>query len=155
MSSNPFVKEDKFKSFYDRVLLHQSECDIDAPTLSRKIWAPRLLQIGLTDGNFHSTPEDTYRQIYYEAIDLVIESINSRFNQPGYKVYLNVEDLVLNACRGCPYDTELSNVCDFYKDESPKCNCKHNYLSCKLCLQKRRTSQSYLLFDLHLVMFGF
>ena len=76
-----------------------------------------MLQIGLTDGNFHSTPEDNYRQIYYEAHDLVIEAINSRFNQPGYKVYRNVEDLVLNAYRELPYDTKLSNVSDFYKDD--------------------------------------
>ena len=68
-------KEDKFKSFYDRVLLHQSEFDIDAPTLSHKRRALRRLQIGLTDGNFHSTPKANYRQIYYEALDLVIESI--------------------------------------------------------------------------------
>ena len=65
-------------------------------------------------------PRHNYRQIYYEALDLVIESINSRFNQPGYNIYRNVEDLVLNACRGCPYDTELSNVCDFYKDDISK-----------------------------------
>ena len=51
-------KEDKFKSFYDRVLLHQSEFDIDAPTLSRNRCAPRRLQIWLTDGNFHSTTKD-------------------------------------------------------------------------------------------------
>ena len=112
-------KEEKFKSFYDHVLLHQSEFDIDAPTLSCKRRPPRLLQIGLTDGTFHSTHEIT-RQIYYEAFDLVIESINSRFNQPGYKVYRNVEDLVLNACCGSHYDTELSNVCDFYKDDISK-----------------------------------
>ena len=110
-------KEDKFKSFYDHVLLHQSDFDIDAPTLYRKKHAPRWLQIGLTYGNFHSTPEHNYWQIYCEALDLVIESINSRFNQAGYKVYPNVGDLVLNARRGCPYDTELSNVCDFYKDD--------------------------------------
>ena len=110
-------KEDKFKSFYDRVLLHQSEFDIDALTLSLKRRSPRWFKIGLTDGNFHSPPEDNYRQIYYEAHDLVIESINSRFNQPGYKVYRNVEDLVRNAYRELPYDTELSNVCDFYKDD--------------------------------------
>ena len=84
-----------------------------------------------TDGNFHSPPEGNYRQIYYEALDLVIEAINSRFNQPGYKVnsrfnqpgykvYRNVEDLVLNACRGCPYNTELSNVCDFYRGDISK-----------------------------------
>ena len=75
-------KEDKFKSFFDCFLLHQSEFGIDAPTLSCKRSAPRRLQIGLTDGNFHSTPEDNYRRIYHEALDLVIESINSRFNQP-------------------------------------------------------------------------
>ena len=65
-------------------------------------------------------PEDNYRQIYYEALDLVIEAINSRFNQSGYKVYRNVEALVLNAYHVCPYDTELSNVCDFYKDDISK-----------------------------------
>ena len=95
-------KEDKFKSFYNRVLLHQNEFDIDAPILSRKRRAPRRLKIGLTYGNFHSTLKDNYWQIYYEALDLVFESISNRFNQPGYKVYCNVEDLVLNACRGCP-----------------------------------------------------
>ena len=30
-------KEDKFKSFYLRILLHQSEFDIDAPTFSQKM----------------------------------------------------------------------------------------------------------------------
>ena len=49
-------KEYKLKKFYDRVLLHQSEFDTDARILSRKRRAPRGLQIGLTDGNFHSTP---------------------------------------------------------------------------------------------------
>ena len=101
-------------------MLHQSEFDIDAPTLSSKRCAPRWLQIGLTDGDFHSTPEDNYKQIYYEALDRSCESINSKFNQSGYKVYRNVEDLVLNACRRCPYDTELNNVCDFYKDDISK-----------------------------------
>ena len=73
-------KEEKFKGFYDSVLLHQSEFDSDAPTLSRKRRAPWWHQIGLTDSNFHSTSEDNYRQIFYEALDLVIQSITSRFN---------------------------------------------------------------------------
>ena len=65
-------------------------------------------------------PEDNYRQIYYEALDLVIEAINSRFNQTWYKVYHNFEGPVPNSCRGSPYDTQLSNVCDFYKDDISK-----------------------------------
>ena len=135
-------KEDKFKSFYDH-LLHQSKFGIDATTLSHKKRAPKRLPIALTGGNFHSTPEDNYRKIYYEALDLVIEAINSRFNQPGYKVYRNVQDLVLNACCECPYGTELSNVCDLTRMTSPKCKCRHNCLSCKLCFLKSRTNQSF------------
>ena len=101
-------------------MLHQSKFDIDATTLSHKRHAPRQLQIGLTDGSFHSTPEHNYRQIYYEALDLVIEAINSRFNQPGYNIYCNVEDIVLIACRECLYGTVLKNVYDFYKDDISK-----------------------------------
>ena len=138
-------KEDKFKSFYDRVLLHQSKFDIDATTLSHKRHAPRQLQIGLTDGSFHSTPEHNYRQIYYEAPDLVIESINSRFNQPGYNIYCNVEDLVLIACRECLYGTVLKMCMISTRMTSPKCNCRHNCLSCKFYFLKRRTNQSFQL----------
>ena len=78
-------KEDKFKSFYDRVLLHQSEFDIGASTLSRKRHAPRWLQIGLTDGNFHSTPEYSYRHIYYEALDLAVEPLTADSINQGIK----------------------------------------------------------------------
>ena len=33
---------------------------------------------------FISMPEDHYRRIYYEALDLIIKSITDRFDQPGY-----------------------------------------------------------------------
>ena len=80
MSSNPFVKKTSLRAStimfcYTKVNL------IDAPTLSCKRRAPRRLQIGLTDGNFHFTPEDNYRQIYYEALDLVSEATAYSTNQ--------------------------------------------------------------------------
>ena len=70
-------------------------------------------------------------QINYEALGLVMESINSRFNQQGYEVYRIVENCVLNARHVCAYDTELSISTGMI---SPKCNCKRNFLSFKLCL---------------------
>ena len=76
-------KEDKFKSFYDHVLLHQSEFDM----MQQLFLAKDVLLSGSrldSDGNFHSTPEDNYRQIYCEILDLV--EFNSRFNQPGYSL---------------------------------------------------------------------
>ena len=143
-------KEEKFKSFYDSVLLHQSEFDIDAPNLSRNRRARRWLQIGLTDGNFHSnsTPEDNYRQIYYEDLDLVIGTINSRFNQPGYNVYRNVEDLVLNACCGCPYGTELSNVCDFYKDDISKMQLQAQLFLLQVLFAEEKNQSELSIYDI-------
>ena len=75
------------------------------------------LQIGSSVGDFYSSAEDYYWMLYYEALDLVIEAITKRFDQPGYKVYRNLDDLVLKACRGQEYTEELDFVCSFYKSD--------------------------------------
>ena len=75
------------------------------------------METGSAEGHFHASIEDHYQQIYYEALDLVITSINARFDQSGYQVYRNVQDLLLKACSGRAYDTELEYVCTFYKDD--------------------------------------
>ena len=54
--------------------------------------------------------------LYYEALDLVTEAIMERFNQPGYKVYRNLEDLILKTCREQECEEELDFVCSFYKN---------------------------------------
>ena len=61
------------------------------------------------------TLEAHNRQIYYGAIDYVVEAIHDRFDQPGYSMYRNLEELVLKACKGEPFNAELDYVCDFYK----------------------------------------
>ena len=58
--------------------------------------------------------------MYYEALDLVIEAITTRFDQPGYQVYKNVQDLILNACKGSSVDQELEFVVNFYQDDLRK-----------------------------------
>ena len=108
--------EDSFKNFYARVLQDQDRLDVNAPSVPRKRKAPQRLQIGRTDGDFHSTPEDHYRQIYYEALDFVVQAISGRFDQPGYRVYQNLEDVIVKACKGEPYKDEL-DVLDVYKDD--------------------------------------
>ena len=34
--------------------------------------------------------------LYYEAIDLVIKAITERLDQPGYQIYRNLQDVILN-----------------------------------------------------------
>ena len=58
------------------------------------------------------------RQLYYEAIDLAINCIKDRFQQPGYTVYCQLENLLLKAAyNDKEFKSELGFVCSFYKDD--------------------------------------
>ena len=52
-----------------------------------------------------------------EALDLVITSITSRFDQPVYHAYRLTHKtyVLLKACSGRPYNSELEHICTFYK----------------------------------------
>ena len=71
---------------------------------------------------FHSSPKSHYRQIYYEAVDLIIQSITERFNQPGYKVYLQLENLLIKAAKKDKCDDELQFLSTFYGTDINKNN---------------------------------
>ncbi len=49
---------------------------------------------------FPETPEDYYRPIYFEVLDLITTFITDRFNRPGYNVFHNVQNLILKAVQG-------------------------------------------------------
>ena len=52
-----------------------------------------------------------------EALDLVINFIRERFNQPGYRIYCNLENLLLKAVSSDDYTDELQFVLDYYGDD--------------------------------------
>jgi len=62
----------------------------------------------------HASVEEYYRMLYFEAIDLAIEAITDRFDQPGYRIYNNLENLILKTCKGQDYTDELRTACEFY-----------------------------------------
>lgn len=62
---------------------------------------------------FPASPKDEYRRLYLEALNLAVTSINSRFDQKGFKVVSSVEQLLLKACRGEDFKDELTKVCVF------------------------------------------
>lgn len=111
---------DKFDLFYQRILLDQQRYKVNPPTLPRKRRAPRRFEIGSSDGDHHSSPQDFFRMVYYEALDLATTSITERFDQPGYKVYQNLETLVLKVCKGEEYDEYLDFICEFYGEDFDK-----------------------------------
>ena len=58
-----------------------------------------------------------YRRIFFEALDLIICGIQTRFDQPGYQVYCKLENLLLKAANKENFDEELQFVTEFYGDD--------------------------------------
>jgi hypothetical protein len=106
--------EEKFNAFWDRVKLLGKKNGVQEPELPRKRKAPSRYEQGKALPEYHKTPEDYYRQIYYEAIDFLMGTIRERFDQPDYKMYVNCEQLLLKAAKGEDYKSEFDKVTQFY-----------------------------------------
>ena len=59
---------------------------------------------------YNESLEDHYRQIYFGALDHAIEAIHDRFDQPGYRIYQDLEQLIVKTSKGNPYNDELDEV---------------------------------------------
>ena len=51
------------------------------------------------------------------ALDGLTNAIRKHFDQPGYRIYLNLEQLLIKAAKKCEYEEEYKFVTDFYKDD--------------------------------------
>ena len=85
--------------YFGKVTKMASELDIGEATLPRKKKFSRHYDSGHAGAEFPSTPKDHHRQIYFEAVDLIVQSITEQFNQPDYKVYLQLEICSLKLLR--------------------------------------------------------
>ena len=106
--------DDYFHLFWEKVLHYQNDLGVDEPVLPRKRKAPKRFEIGTSESSFSTTPEDLYHQKYMEAIDLVTKFIRSHFDQPGYRIYCNLENLLLKTAKGENYTIEIKFVVQFY-----------------------------------------
>ena len=109
--------DEAFKMFFARVEVDRKSTGTDEATLPRKRKAPARFEIGTGVGHQHESVEDLYRCQYFEAIDLVITGIKERFNQPGYCMYRNLEELLMHAANQKDYSRQLDEVVSFYTDD--------------------------------------
>ena len=89
--------------------------------MPRKRKMPKRFQSGIGENFFPQTESDMYRQ-KFEALDLVINCVKTRFDQPGYKVIRNVEELLVKGVQSDfgNYCDEFSFVTEFYKADINK-----------------------------------
>ncbi len=67
--------DDMFKLFWENICKEVEHFSISPPGLPRRRKAPRRFEEGDAESVFPETPEDYYRPIYFEALDLITTSI--------------------------------------------------------------------------------
>ena len=74
----------------------------DEPHLKRKRKVPKYSILQYLDGqettskaHHPATVEDEFRQIYFDALDHITNAIEERFDQPSFKAYANLEELLV------------------------------------------------------------
>ena len=112
----PSIRNDEsFHLFWEKVSLLSKSLEVDEPQLPHRCKRPSRYEEGTSAGDFPSDPKDLFRQQYFEAIDLIIVCINDHFDQPGYKIYRQAEELLLKSCKKEPFQSELDLVQNFTK----------------------------------------
>ena len=62
--------------------------------------------------------------MYYEALDLLITSITTRFDQPGDRAYCCLQNLLLEAVNKKDYSVSMKEVMEKYKNDINEENLK-------------------------------
>ena len=55
--------------------------------------------------------------MYNRALDLIAASLVERFDQPGYKIYSTMEQLLLKACKGEECHEDMATVSKHYAED--------------------------------------
>ena len=117
---NSMHSDDQFNLFWDVVVLKAEQLGVDEPQLPRRRKLPRRYDDGSSSGDFPSTPKAHFKPVYFEAIDLITNCIQERFDQPGYRVYRSLENLLVKASKREEFQENLDDVCAFYDDDFDK-----------------------------------
>ena len=88
-----------FDLFWQKVEKRRDGFEVDEPKLARKRKTPIRFEQGNAEGEFPSSPKDEYRRVFFEAIDLAVTSIRTRFDQKGFKTFVSLEQLLCKARR--------------------------------------------------------
>ena len=130
------IRNDKsYELFWEKELKSADSFDVDEPQLPRKRKTPRRYDDGESRGDFDDSPKSYYRRLYYEATDCIINCLKNRFDQPGYRTYSKLEELLIKASMGEDFDASFKYVCDFYKDDFEPDNLQAQLLTFKVSFQ--------------------
>ena len=105
--------DEAFGLFLKLVECVRKSTDTEEPSL-RKRKAPHRFEIGDGEGYHSLTVEEHYRTMYFEALDNAVSAIKERFDQPGYKIFKNLDGLLVKAANKEDYSAEFQEVIALY-----------------------------------------
>ena len=106
-----------FDLFWEKVAKFVESTDVEEPHIPRQHGTPKRFDPGSSSGDFHTSPKLYHRQLYYGAVDNIINCLKDRLNQPGYRLYCNLEQLLLKACQQKAFEDEFQVICSFNKED--------------------------------------
>jgi hypothetical protein len=118
--------DEHFALFYAKVERFSKEHDVGGPKLSRrrnpsqKTIESFYMESATSTPHHPQTPEDDYRQKYFECVDLIVQCIKDRFDQEDFQMYASCEQLLLKSLRREDYSAELTAVTEFYGNDFSK-----------------------------------
>ena len=105
-----------FEEFWRSTTRAADKAGVSEPTMPRRRKIPRRLDEGTAAAEFPESVPDLFRQVYFEALDLLVTCIQERFNQEDYATYRQLEDLLLDTVNGGDGEN-LQFVRDFYSSD--------------------------------------
>lgn len=100
----------EFQNFYQKVLAEAND-KTEPPVLPRYRHAPKRLDDGSQPHRFTS-PEEFYRQHYFQVMESLSGEITKRFEQKGFHVASQVESLIIDHSNGtmCEIPEQMKEV---------------------------------------------
>lgn len=116
---------------------------VQEPKLSR---TRRLLSRyeDVAPGDLLSDCKANYRQPYFEALDLAVNAIEDRFDQPDYQTYRQFEELLMDTVH---VKDILTSICNFYGKEFDNSKLQLHLRPCKPPFSSTK-SKTYTLHDI-------
>ena len=109
------IRDDsEFDLFWELVKMKASVLEVGDPKLPRQRKAPKRFEVGSGEPHYPATVEEYYRRFYFEVLDSTINSIRRRFDQPGYRTYMHIQNLLLKCAKGDYFDDDLEEIVSFY-----------------------------------------
>ena len=112
-------KNEQFEMFWEDIMKKNEHLDIGDPILPRQRKLPKKFDEPDTC-HFPSTPKEFFRNIYFEVYDQTVNGIKERFNQTDYRIYVNLQELILKAFSKEDFSKELEAVKEFLSPQSKK-----------------------------------